>query len=296
MERGQVAKTDTRSRGSSRRRSCTVQRPIWCGGWIRCGGRIQRDGEHELAKRAALKIKHMEFLCGKLSGISDEFKELAKDRRSHAAEEERLRAERCKLQLVEREQLKEGGRLEALSDKGRKELERLITATREETTKLEKLVSDLSLSTNEWLNKALTARENNEARVAELETHLRNANDRVKRLEGELAKAKTQSSKVPQLEIELTNQRELVARAGEERGRAGELLPDSQKSLRGLVDKGKNVDEIRSSLEAARNEIKKLDDELGPGKADLRNREAELRDKAQEIRQLQASWQPCSPR
>ncbi|RYP04809.1 hypothetical protein DL764_004225 [Monosporascus ibericus] len=212
----------------------------------------------------------MEFLCGKLSGISDEFKELAKDWRSLAAEEERLWAERCKLQSVEREQLKEGGRLEALSDEGRKELERLITATQEEMAKIvpgggvaktaeeqqarsdaqfEKLASDLSLFTNESLNKALTSRENNEARVAELDSRLRTSNDRAKRLEGELAEARTNSSKVPQPETELRDKDGLVTRAGEERDRAskrhiaeitsctglllslgdqGELLPDSQ--------------------------------------------------------------------
>ncbi|RYP38011.1 hypothetical protein DL767_002739 [Monosporascus sp. MG133] len=227
-------------------------------------GRLQGGSEHELVMRVALKIKHMEFLCGKLSEISDEFKEPAKDRRSLAAGEERLRAERCKLQLVERGQLKEGGRLEALSDKGRKELERLITATREETAKiLEKLVLDLGLSTIESPNKALTARENNEARVAEMESHLRNSNDRVKRLEGELAEARTQSSKVPQLETELRNQKELVTRASDERGRT--------------------VWRRRGTRS------KKLGDELGCGKADLRNKEAELRGKEHEIQQLQGS-------
>ncbi|RYP58278.1 hypothetical protein DL769_009039 [Monosporascus sp. CRB-8-3] len=285
-------------------------------------GRLEGNGEHELAKRVALKIKHMEFLCGKLSGISDEFKELAKDRRSLAVEEERLMAERRKLQSMEKAQLEEGGRLETLSDETRKELERLITATREETAKmaedqharsgaqLENMASGLSFPTNESLNKALTARENNEARVAELESDLRNSNGRVKRLEEELAEARTQSSRVPQLETELRNQRELVAQAADERdlagkrlvaeianctglllslGDQGELLPDSQKSLRGLVDKGKNMDEIRDSLEAARDEIKNLGNEIDSGKAELRNKEADLRGKEEEIQQLQGS-------
>ncbi|RYO88598.1 hypothetical protein DL763_005942 [Monosporascus cannonballus] len=273
--------------------------------WLR--GRLERDGEHELAKRATLKIDRMEFLCVKLSGISDEFEELAKDRRSLSAEEERLRAERCELQQVERAQLKEGGRLEALSDETRKELERLVTATRKETVKmageqlarsdvqLEKLVSGLSLSTNELVDKALTARGDNEARVAELESDLRNANDRVKRLEEELAEARAQLSKVPQLETELRHQKELVTRAGDERNRADKwliaeianctglplslgnqgLLLDSQKSLRELVDKGKNTEEIRNGLKAARNEI-------DSGKTDLRGKE-------EEIQQLQES-------
>ncbi|RYP21726.1 hypothetical protein DL765_002082 [Monosporascus sp. GIB2] len=281
--------------------------------WLR--GRLERDGEDGLAKRATLKIDRMEFLCAKLSGISDEFEELAKDRRSLAAEEERLRAGRCELRRVERAQLKEGGRLEALSDETRKELERLITDTRGETAKmaeeqLEKLVSGLSLSENELVNKALTARGDNEARVAELGSDLRDANDRVKRPEEELAEARAQSSKVPQLETELRHQKELVTRADDERNRAGkrliaeitnciglplslgdrgELLPDSQKSLRELVDKGKNAEEIRDSLEAARNEIENLGDDIDSGKADLQNKEAELRGKEEEIRQLRES-------